>query len=200
MERIIIFTSIGSLDAKFSSFAQRLDVSLLEDNALLYYNLENYTFEVSADLQKQGLYFVYHGIQQSYFNSLLGADKINTFILKHQAPGFIFSDFRIVRNGQHEPHCPYYSNIVRIVSDEEGEKIQRIIDVFKYDDVLEKKLELINQIWNWDGKSQLTIDTKLKDFNTAITRFQNVINSNDILSAECRAAFQDFKKALKLEE
>lgn len=204
MEKIIVFTSIGSLDSKFASFAERNDVKLIENHELLYYNLESYTFEVTTDFKNGGIYFVRHDIKRTKFNNLLEIHKFNTFILKHQAPKFTFSGFTIVRNGQHEPYCPYYSNIVNILSDSEGEKIQRIIKVFKYDDVLEKKQELINKIWNGEIPDLLPDpDGKWNAINSALSNLKAAIGNKEainILSAEYRAAFQDFKKALKLEE
>lgn len=200
METIIVFTLLTKLSSVNTTFRFRNDVKQLGSNQILRYEENTNTFNVASNCNTSGLYFVQDVILEADFNtSITGLDKSKIFVLKHRLPEFNMAGFKVVREGAHESTGPYYHKLVDILMDNENDKINRIIEIFKYDHILEKKLELINKIWNGDTPASFT-DDKLKAFNPVLSNFYNAIGDKGIFSAEYRAAFQDFKKALKLEE
>lgn len=200
MEKLIVFTKVSKLNSVDNNFARRNDIFQLNTHLILHYDELNKDFKVANDFNIPGLYFVQDTIPKDNFNTLTESlDKYKMIVLKHRLPAFEMEGFKVVREGAHESTGPYYHKLVNFLMDGENDKISRIIEIFKYDHILEKKLELINKIWNGDSPASFT-DDKLKAFNPALSDFNNAIVDKDIFSAGYRAAFQDFKKALKLEE
>lgn len=152
MTKIVVFTNCPSLNSVNKTFRQRVDVKLLSaTNEILWFNENESLFEVPEEKRfaKDGLYFVSDEILAKDFLELTEDVEVSEiFILKHREPDE--SSFNLDRftpnilQGEHTANGSYYPDLVRIISDSDSDKIDRIIEeVFKYDPIREANLNLL---------------------------------------------------------
>lgn len=150
MTKVLVFTNRPSLNSVDEIFLQRTDVKLLNsDNKILRFAEDASTFEISNDFSREGLYFVLDTIPFEEFQPLLGgAGDTKFYILRHREPDeSIFNLDKFAPNvlqGEHESNGSYYPDLVKILSDDKGEKMDRIVkEIFDFDPVCEANLNLL---------------------------------------------------------
>lgn len=156
MTKIVVFTNCPSLNSVNKTFRQRIDVKLLSaTNEILWFNENESLFEVPEEKRfaNDGLYLVSDEILAKKFLELTEDVEVSEiFILKHREPDE--SSFKLdkispnILQGEHTANGSYYPDLVRIISDSAGDKIDRIIEeVFKYDPVRETNLNLLTSLF-----------------------------------------------------
>lgn len=200
MKKVIVFSNHGKLYAVKKAFAQRKDITTLDSCSILFSENGN-EFSPAKDFTASGLYFVFDGMQKTMFNNLVGtSDKANFYILLHSEPKYVtgFKNLAEGRNASKENGGKIYPDVVSILEDKEGKKLDRVVKaIFKTDPIQEAKMKLKNEVL--EGNIPEKVVDELKEFQSALDEFRK-FKDEYFLSTEYTNAFSKFLSDLKMEE
>lgn len=159
MPKIIVFTNYSSLAGVDENFASCNELyKLSEKTPLIYFNEDSSSFQQLEDFIKDGLYLVLDSIPPETFTNLTeNITPSEILILKHRKPDFDFKKFD-TKDGVHESGDKgrYYPDLVEILGDSKGEKLNRIIkEVFKFDPDYEDNLNLLISLFPENSSKEL---------------------------------------------
>lgn len=200
MKKIIIFSNHGKLYSVDEDFASRTDIAVLGASPILFSETGN-AFSPVSNFSANGLYFVFDGMEETTFNNLIGkSDKSGFYILLHSEPKYVtgFKNVAEGRNASKENGGKIYPDVVSILEDKEGKKLDRVVKaIFKTDPIQEAKMKLKNEILK--GNIPEKVVDELKEFQSALDDFRK-FKDEHFLSTEYTNAFSKFLSDLKMEE
>lgn len=201
MKYILVFTKPASLNSVNESFAKRKDIKALSlGNPLLHFDEGTESFNACQGLGSDGLYFVFDGIAKEDLTNLLSSKNEEcVYILKHTKPEFELTISQShIAEGRHAASGEHYAAIVKILSDKEEGKIERVFEmVFKTDPILEVKLELLQRVLN--GEADIAVDVRIKPLQAEIDSFLLTAKDKEVFSAEYQQAFRCLRDAMGIE-
>lgn len=139
MEKIIVFTSRGSLKIISQQFFNRKDIEGLSSKSpILYYREELDAFQQTDSLDAAGLYLIDDLIKKEIYDRLISSiNKNDLYILKHSEPTHLsFDDIseKNILTGKHTKSDPYYTGVVEILMNSDSKKVTKIFEkVFSID-------------------------------------------------------------------
>lgn len=202
MAHIIVFTKPASLNSVFESFARRPDIMLLTlGNPTLQFDEERGVFRSVQTLDNEGLFLAHDGMSEQVLGSLLtGKNRDNLYILKHTKPEFALNSIPIsqIAVGRHAANGEFYSDMVRILGDSQGNKVGRIFEsIFRTDPILEAKLALLQNILR--GDTPTVVDNRIKNFQERLDTFSRSTKTIDVFSTEFQQAFEKLRDGFGIE-
>lgn len=171
MKKIIIFTKASSLNQGFDGFAKgKEDLKSFDENQpLLLFDENDHKFKIASDLSKDGLYFIYDLISEEDFNKLIkGLEKPDFYILRHTKPDFKLKGFSNILKGvteKKEKKGLFYPDIVEILTDSIGGKVNRIFEVLFTFDPKEEELteDVFDAIYNNNSDEEIAKAIDVRD-------------------------------------